>query len=252
MEPLLVHLEQVTKVYRSDSVAVHALRGVTLEVARGEFLAVMGASGSGKSTLMHIIGCLDRPTGGSYRLEGAEVGQMAPNELAEVRNRKIGFVFQAFNLLGRTSAHDNVEVPLLYTERSIPPGERRERVMAALQRVGMADRAANLPSQLSGGEQQRVAIARALINHPSTLLADEPTGALDSRTSLSIMELFTRLNDEGNTIVLVTHERDIASFARRRIVLRDGRIIRDEPVGRRADARQALAELGRGLEEDEA
>jgi len=247
-EPL-VHLEDITKVYESSSVAVHALRGVSLDVQPGEFLAIMGASGSGKSTLMHILGCLDRPTSGRYLLGGTDVSRMSATQLAEIRNSRIGFVFQSFNLLGRTSAFENVELPLLYTERAIPASERRERVLAALEHVGLARRASNLPSQLSGGEQQRVATARALINRPSLLLADEPTGALDSRTGFGIMGLFVELNDRGNTIVLVTHEADIARFAKRQLVLRDGRIIRDVPVTDRADARRALAALASELEE---
>jgi putative ABC transport system ATP-binding protein len=232
----LILVDEVTKVYRSGSVEFPALRGVTLQVEAGSFLAVMGPSGSGKSTLMNILGFLDRPTTGRYVLEGVEVSGMSRGDLAAARNQRVGFVFQSFNLVARTTSFENVEMPLLYAEHTLSSGERRERVLAALDRVGMADKAWKLPSQLSGGEQQRVAIARSLINHPALLLADEPTGALDSQTSFTIMELFTELNDEGNTIVLVTHEPDIAQFARRRIVLRDGRIVRDEAIPRRAGA----------------
>jgi len=249
VHPALIQIENVTKVYTTGDVEFPALAGVSLTVDKGDFVAIMGASGSGKSTLMHILGCLDRPTGGSYCMEGNRVSAMAQNELAEARNLKIGFVFQSFNLVPRTSAFENVELPLLYADAMIPSRERRDRVMNALARVNMQSKAKQLPSQLSGGEQQRVAIARSLINNPSLLLADEPTGALDSHTSLAIMELFVKLNDEGNTIVLVTHEADISSFTKRQVVLRDGRIIRDEPIEQRASARDSLAALGRGLEE---
>lgn len=241
----LVVLENVTKVYRSGSVDVVALRGVSLRVAPGEFVAIMGASGSGKSTMMHILGCLDRPSSGRYLLEGEPVSEKTTGELAEIRNRRIGFVFQQFNLLSRTTVFENVELPLLYVDRIVAARERRERVMSALEKVGLADKAWKVPSQLSGGEQQRVAIARSLINSPALVLADEPTGALDSRTGYSIMETFAALNEQGHTVVLVTHEMDIARFAARRITLRDGQVMSDERIAERLDARRALAELDR-------
>jgi putative ABC transport system ATP-binding protein len=203
-------------------VDVHALAGVSLAIADGEFVAVMGASGSGKSTLMNILGCLDRPTRGRYLLGGEEVSQLAPDALAEVRNRTIGFVFQSFNLLARTSALENVELPLVYA--GARPAERRERAVEALERVGLGERLDHHPSQLSGGQQQRVAIARALVNRPRLILADEPTGNLDSRSSVEMMALLQELGDDGMTVVLVTHEADIAAYARRVIVVRDGRI----------------------------
>ncbi|PYP42148.1 MAG: macrolide ABC transporter ATP-binding protein [Gemmatimonadetes bacterium] len=217
---------------------VHALRGVTLEVEAGGFVAIMGASGSGKSTLMNILGCLDGPSTGRYLLEGVDVSGLDKPALAAIRNRKIGFVFQGFNLLGRTTALENTELPTLYTE--IDNAERKARVTAALEMVGLTDRAHHFPSQMSGGQQQRVAIARALVNRPAILLADEPTGNLDSRTSVEVMEILQRLNDEGLTIVLITHEHDIAQFARRVIVFRDGMIRKDEPVQERPRAAEVL------------
>ncbi len=226
MARALVELEQVTKVYQAGDVAVHALRGVSLHIDRGEFVAIMGASGSGKSTLMNIIGCLDRPTAGRYFLEGREVSQLSRNDLAEVRNHTVGFVFQHFNLLARTSAVENVELPLLYCD--IPARERHARATAALERVGLGDRMSNAPSQLSGGQQQRVAIARAVVNEPRLVLADEPTGNLDTKTSIEVMALFQELGRSGITIVLVTHEPDIARYASRIITIRDGLVRTDE------------------------
>ncbi len=221
----VIRLENITRVFDTGQVQVHALRGVSLDVAGGGCLAIMGASGSGKSTLMNILGLLDRPTGGSYRLLGEDTSRMTPGRLAELRNRTIGFVFQNFNLLPRTSALENVELPLLY--RGTTARERRRLATAALERVGLADRAHHAPSQLSGGQQQRVAIARALVAAPSVILADEPTGNLDSRTSIEIMHLFRELVDEGLTVVLVTHEPDIALWAERVVEMKDGQIVSD-------------------------
>jgi putative ABC transport system ATP-binding protein len=220
-----IELRDITKTYDTGGVQVNALRGITLDVEAGDMVAVMGASGSGKSTLMNILGCLDRPTSGSYRLAGEEVGTLDRNRLAEIRNQTLGFVFQSFNLLSRTSALENVELPLLYSGASA--GERRRRAQAALERVGLADRAHHHPNQLSGGQQQRVAIARALVGEPKIIFADEPTGNLDSRTSVDIMALLQELGASGITIVLVTHEADIASHAARTLEMRDGRIRSD-------------------------
>jgi putative ABC transport system ATP-binding protein len=222
----LLELQGVTKLYRSGESEFAALRAVDLAIEAGEFVAITGASGSGKSTLMNILGCLDSPTEGSYRLAGRDVARLSRIELAEVRNRFIGFVFQSFNLLARTSAAENVELPLIYAR--CPPAERRRRSLEALDRVGLSQRAGHLPSQLSGGQQQRVAIARALVTQPPLILADEPTGNLDSATSLEIMRLLAGLRDSGITILYVTHEADIAAFAARRLALRDGRVIADE------------------------
>src|ERR1700682_5665541 len=224
----IIEIDDVHKYYDLGETRVHALRGVSLQIQRGEFVAIMGASGSGKSTFMNILGCLDKPTSGRYLLEGIEASSLTKKELAAIRNRKIGFVFQGFNLLSRTTALENVELPTLYARIRKAEGEKRSREALAL--VGLADRVEHFPSQLSGGQQQRVAIARALVNRPSILLADEPTGNLDSRTSVEIMEIFQKLNDEGLTIVLVTHEPDIAQFAKRSIQFRDGRIRKDDPV----------------------
>ena len=223
----VIQLEGVEKVYQTGEVAVKAVRGVSLTVMPGEFVAVMGASGSGKSTLMNLIGCLDRPTAGRYRLDGEEVGALSKSELSGVRNQRLGFVFQGFNLLSRTSALENVELPLLYSPSGHGRRELRRRSLAALAQVGLSERAEHHPSQLSGGQQQRVAIARALVNEPALLLADEPTGNLDTRTSLEIMAIFQELNRKGMTILMVTHEPDIAQWAGRRIVFRDGRIVED-------------------------
>lgn len=238
----VIALENVHKTYDLGEIQVHALRGVTLEIRRGEFVAIMGASGSGKSTLMNILGCLDRPTKGRYLLDGTDVSQLSKVDLAHIRNRKIGFVFQQFNLLSRTTALENVELPTLYA--GIPQAERVERAKQSLERVGLGERAMHHPSQLSGGQQQRVAIARALVNHPAILLADEPTGNLDSRTSVEIMDILQRLNeDEGLTVVLVTHEPDIADYAQRALEFRDGKMRRDRSIQRRMIAREVLPTL---------
>jgi putative ABC transport system ATP-binding protein len=221
----LIVAADLVKTYTMGDQTVHALRGVSLSIEAGDFVAIMGASGSGKSTLMNILGCLDRPTSGRYWLAGEEVEDMAPDALASIRNRRIGFVFQQFNLLPRTSALENVELPMVYA--GVKPAERRTRAQAALDRVGLGARGGHTPSELSGGQQQRVAIARALVNQPSLILADEPTGALDSKTSEDIMRLLTDLNHQGMTVVLVTHENDIAAWARRRLVFRDGAIVED-------------------------
>jgi putative ABC transport system ATP-binding protein len=240
----VISVRDLIKTYDVGEVKVHALRGVTLEIEAGEFVAATGPSGSGKSTLMHILGCLDHPTSGQYFLDGRDVAKLSRNELADVRNHKVGFVFQGFNLLARTSALDNVELPLLYTNQSMKSAERHKRAMAALSAVGLADRAHHHPNQLSGGQQQRVAIARALINEPSLLLADEPTGNLDSRTSVEVMGIFQRLNAaRGITVLLITHERDIAEYATRIVSFRDGRIMGDQPVTSRRNAESELASL---------
>ena len=223
---MLIETRELVKVYRMGDTEVRALDGVSTGIARGEFVSVMGPSGSGKSTFMNVIGCLDRPTSGEYRLDGKEVSEMAGDELARVRNRHIGFVFQHFNLLARTPALENVELPLIYA--GVPKKERVERAMKMLARVGLGSRAHHQPAQLSGGQQQRVAIARALVTEPLIILADEPTGALDSQTSLEIMALFQELNRQGMTVVLVTHEPDVARFARRLLRFRDGRLVSDE------------------------
>lgn len=224
----VITADNLTKVYHMGDVEVRALDGVSLDVPRGDFIAILGASGSGKSTLMNIIGCLDRPTEGKYILDGHEVGKLSRSQLAGIRNRFIGFVFQGFNLLARTSALENVELPLIYS--GLGGRERHQRARESLDRVGLGDRMTHYPSQLSGGQQQRVAIARALVNRPALLLADEPTGNLDTHTSQEIMELFRELNRDGMTIVLITHEHDIGAFARRRITLRDGQIVSEEGV----------------------
>ena len=222
----LVELEKVSKVYRMGDVEVHALREMSFETAERDFVAVMGASGSGKSTLMNIIGCLDRPTNGSYRLDGQEVSRLDRRELAHVRNRTLGFVFQSFNLLSRTSALENVELPLLYG--GVPARERRKRAAEALGRVGLGDRIHHHSNQMSGGQQQRVAVARALVTRPRLILADEPTGNLDSRTSIEIMALFQELGGAGITVLLVTHEPDVAAYASRVVVMRDGCVLSDK------------------------
>ncbi len=233
--PPLLQLEDVSKVYRMGDVELHALRGVRLAIGRGEFTAIMGASGSGKSTLMNLLGCLDRPTSGRYLLDGEEVSRLSGDQLAALRNRTLGFVFQNFNLLSRTSALENVELPLLYA--GTPAAARRARAREALARVGLDDRRDHHPNQMSGGQQQRVAIARALVNRPRVLLADEPTGNLDSRTSVGVMALFQELGASGITVVLVTHEPDIAEYAARVVVMRDGRIRAEERrAPRRAEA----------------
>jgi len=230
----VVETRDLVKVYRMGDVEVRALRGVSLSFAAGEFVAVMGASGSGKSTFMNTLGCLDRPTSGQYLLAGEEVGSLSRDQLARVRGKQLGFVFQGFNLLPRTSALENVELPMLY--QGIPGKERRTRAAEALARVGLGERLDHTPAQLSGGQQQRVAIARALVNRPTLLLADEPTGNLDSRTSVEVMSIFQDLNEQGLTIVLVTHEPDIAEHAKRIVTFRDGAVISDEPVNQRLAA----------------
>jgi putative ABC transport system ATP-binding protein len=241
----VVKLIDVHKTYRTGEMEVHAVRGVSLEIRRAEFVALMGASGSGKSTLMNILGCLDRPTAGRYILDEAEVSELNRDQLADIRNTKIGFVFQNFNLLPRTSARENVELPLLYGTRGLTNAQLKEKADAVLAAVGLGGREDHHPSQLSGGQQQRVAIARALINEPEVILADEPTGNLDSRTSVEIMGIFQQLNDRGITIVMVTHEQDIAAYARRNVVMRDGLVRDDRAVERRLDAATQLREPNR-------
>jgi putative ABC transport system ATP-binding protein len=238
--PVIV-VEEIHKYYDLGQTRVHALRGVSTSIARGEFVTIMGSSGSGKSTFMNILGCLDKPSAGRYLLGGVEVSGLSKKDLATIRNQKIGFVFQGFNLLARTTALENVELPTLYAKISKQEGEKRSR--EALDLVGLGDRVEHFPSQLSGGQQQRVAIARSLVNRPSILLADEPTGNLDSRTSVEIMGIFQKLNDQGLTIVLVTHEPDIAQFAQRSIQFRDGKIRRDEQVRNRPRAADVLKTL---------
>ena len=223
--PILIHARDITKIYVMGDQTVHALRGVSLDIAEGDFVAIMGASGSGKSTLMNILGCLDLPTSGEYALAGEAVQGMHGDQLASIRNRRIGFVFQQFNLLPRTSALENVELPMVYA--GVNSATRRAKAIAALQQVGLGDRSTHTPSELSGGQQQRVAIARALVNQPQLILADEPTGALDSQTSEDIMRLLIDLNRRGLTVVLVTHESEIAAWARRKIVFRDGLMVQD-------------------------
>jgi putative ABC transport system ATP-binding protein len=237
----VIRAEEVHKYYDLGETRVHALRGVSVAIGRGEFVAIMGASGSGKSTFMNMLGCLDRPSAGRYLLEGMDVSQHDKKALALIRNQKIGFVFQGFNLLARTTALENTELPTLYTK--IDKAEREKRAAEALAMVGLTERAQHFPSQMSGGQQQRVAIARALVNRPSILLADEPTGNLDSRTSVEIMEILQNLNDKGLTIVLVTHEHDIAQFAKRVLVFRDGKIRKDDRVMSRPRASEVLESL---------
>jgi len=241
MADVLIETQGLVKEYRLGSHVVHALRGVSVQVWRGEFVAVMGPSGSGKSTFMNLLGCLDTPTAGRYLFEGEDVSRLSPDALARIRNGKIGFVFQGFNLLPRMSALENVEVPLLYN--GTPPSERRPKALAKLEAVGLADRQHHHPAQLSGGQQQRVAIARALVNDPVLILADEPTGNLDSRTSVEVMALFQELNRSGITIVLVTHEQDIAQYAERTLTFRDGKLIQDQPVAEPKDAEAVLTTL---------
>src|SRR5215213_9885032 len=240
--PEVIRLEGIHKTYSMGDVEVHALRGVTLDIREGEFVAIMGASGSGKSTMMNIVGCLDSPTRGSYALDGEDVSKLSKDERADIRLRKLGFVFQGFNLLSRTSALENVELPMLYA--GVEPAERHRRATEALRAVGLAGREQNHPNQLSGGQQQRVAIARSLVNDPKLILADEPTGALDSRTSVEVMDIFQRLNRERRiTLVLVTHEPDIAEYADRVVVFKDGKIKSDHPVEHRRNAAEELKNL---------
>ena len=239
----VIKLENVHKTYYTGEVEVPAVCGVTLEIAPGEFVAIMGASGSGKSTLMNIIGCLDRPTQGAYFLDGVDVSHLDRDELAAIRNKKLGFVFQGFNLLARTSALENVELPMLYTHDHLTSAMQRERAIHALQIVGLADRADHHPNQLSGGQQQRVAIARGLVNSPAVLLADEPTGNLDTRTSVEVMGVFQKLNETGITIVMVTHELDIAAYTKRNVIMRDGLVVNDVLVERRSLAEEELRHL---------
>jgi putative ABC transport system ATP-binding protein len=255
-QDILVRLLDVDKIYRAGEMEVHAVRGVSLEVRRGEFVALMGSSGSGKSTLMNILGCLDRPTSGQYFLDGADVSRLDRDQLADIRNRKLGFVFQNFNLLTRTSARENVELPLLYGTQRFSAAQLREMADGVLASVGLSGREDHHPSQLSGGQQQRVALARALINNPEVVLADEPTGNLDSRTSVEIMGIFQELNERGITIIMVTHESDIASYARRNIIMWDGMVRSDRPVSQRLDASAELKRLNAAdddvLQEEEA
>jgi len=247
---VVIRLERVHKIYHMGDIEVHALRGVSLEITRGEFVAIMGPSGSGKSTMMNIIGCLDHPTRGQYFLEGADVSKVDKAGLADIRNKSIGFVFQSFNLVPRTSAVENVELPLIYA--GVAAAERTRRARAALAEVGLAERERNMPNQLSGGQQQRVALARSLVNNPALILADEPTGALDTRTSVEVMEIFQRLNRERSlTVILVTHEPDIAQYAKRIIQFRDGRIRRDFAVENRKDAREVLTQLPLESDDDD-
>jgi putative ABC transport system ATP-binding protein len=242
--PTVISVKNLVKTYVVGEVEVKALRGVDLEVERGEFLAVTGPSGSGKSTFMHIIGCLDRPTSGQYYLDGQDVSRMSKDQLAAIRNKKIGFVFQGFNLLSRTSALDNVELPLLYGSNALKTADRHKRAMEVLTAVGLENRADHHPNQLSGGQQQRVAIARSLINQPAILLADEPTGNLDTRTSIEVMEIFQKLNLEtGITVILITHETDIAEYGTRTVAFRDGQVTTDRKNTKRRLAQDELAAL---------
>jgi putative ABC transport system ATP-binding protein len=246
----LVKLVDVHKTYRTGEMEVHAVRGVSLEIRPGEFVALMGASGSGKSTLMNILGCLDRPTSGHYVLDGADVSGLDRDRLADIRNRKIGFVFQNFNLLSRTSARENVELPLVYSEQRLTNAQLREKADLVLGSVGLAGREDHHPSQLSGGQQQRVAIARALVNDPEVVLADEPTGNLDSRTSIEIMGIFQQLNERGITIVMVTHEQDIAAYAQRNVVMRDGVVLSDSVVTQPLNAAREIEKVTTSTSDD--
>ncbi len=241
MSEPVIRTEGVKKIYKSGTNEVHALRGVDLTIAKGELVAIMGSSGSGKSTLMNVLGCLDTPTEGAYWLDGVRVDGLGKNQLADIRNQKLGFIFQGFNLLARTSAVENVELPMLY-DRSGRKWDTHARAVAALERVGLGDRLDHQPSELSGGQQQRVAIARALVTEPALVLADEPTGNLDSRTTVEVMALFQELNEQGITLILVTHEPDVAKYTKRIVEVRDGKIIRDEPVKNRRRAADDLRE----------
>jgi putative ABC transport system ATP-binding protein len=239
----VIQLDGIHKKYQTGDVQVHAVRGVSLKIEKGEFVAIMGASGSGKSTMMNILGCLDRPTDGHYLLDGIDVSVLSRDDLAEIRNEKIGFVFQGFNLLSRTSALENIELPTLYSHKGLSREQQNEKAMQALEMVGLKERADHQPNQLSGGQQQRVAIARALVNEPTLLLADEPTGNLDTQTSIEVMGIFQKLNEQGITIVMVTHELDIASYTKRNVVMRDGQILTDEPVANRLSAEEESRKL---------
>jgi putative ABC transport system ATP-binding protein len=240
----VVQIKDIHKIYESGEIPVHAVRGVSLDIQKGEFVALMGASGSGKSTLMNLLGCLDRQTRGEYWLDGIEISKLDRNELADLRNQKLGFVFQGFNLLARTTALENVELPMLYgRHRKLDMDEIRDRAMHCLEIVGLANRADHFPNQLSGGQQQRVAIARGLVNSPQVLLADEPTGNLDSKTSVEVMGVFQKLNEQGITIVMVTHELDIAHYCKRNLILRDGVVVRDEVVKDRLIADDEMGKL---------
>jgi putative ABC transport system ATP-binding protein len=239
----VIQLRNLAKTYQAGEVEVKAVRGVTLDIHRGDFVAIMGASGSGKSTLMNTLGCLDQPTGGEYLLDGIAVAGLSRKELAKLRNKKLGFVFQSFNLLARTSALENVELPMFYSHPLVSLRDRRQRATAALEQVGLGGRSEHHPSQLSGGQQQRIAIARALVNRPELVLADEPTGNLDTRTSIEIMGLFQKLNDSGITVIMVTHELDIAAYCKRIVVMRDGQVISDTCNSARRSARDELARL---------
>lgn len=238
----IIEVRNLRKEFHMGDITVHALKGINLQIKEGEFVAIMGTSGSGKSTMLNILGCLDQPTSGEYFLDGISMGQLSKNELAALRNHKLGFVFQSYNLLPRTSAIENVELPLYYNSK-VRSKERKERAEAALEAVGLKDRMHHMPNQLSGGQQQRVAIARSLVNDPVIILADEATGNLDTRTSYEIMELFQRLNEQGKTIGFVTHEADIARFMTRNVVFRDGHVIREEMVTNRNRAKDMLAAL---------
>jgi putative ABC transport system ATP-binding protein len=246
----VISIRELTKTYQMSEISVHALRGISLDIRAGEFVAVVGPSGSGKSTLMHILGCLDRPTSGAYFLEGRDVSQLTDDELSKIRNRQIGFVFQGFNLLSRTSALENVELPLLYNDSGISAQERKRRALAALAAVGLESRTEHHPNQLSGGQQQRVAIARALLNAPSIILADEPTGNLDSKTSVEVMQIFQDLQAQrGITIVLITHDRQVAEYASRIVTFKDGRIVEDVANVRQKMAADELAAISETVEE---
>nr|WP_319397343.1 ABC transporter ATP-binding protein [uncultured Carboxylicivirga sp.] len=242
MQKTIIEVKDLKKDYHVGEMTVHALRKINMEIKEGDFAAIMGTSGSGKSTMLNILGCLDKPTDGTYLLDGVNMADMNKNQLAQLRNSKLGFIFQSYNLLPRTTALENVELPLYYNSK-VKSKERRERAMHALEQVGLADRFHHMPNQLSGGQQQRVAIARSLVNDPVVILADEATGNLDTRTSYEIMELFQKLNDEGKTIAFVTHEEDIARFMKRNIVFRDGLIKKEMAVDARHNATQLIAEL---------
>jgi len=239
----VVQFENIHKIYDSGEVKVHAVRGVSVAIGAGDFVAIMGASGSGKSTLMNLLGCLDRPTRGRYLLDGTDVSLLDRNALADIRNKKIGFVFQGFNLLSRTTALENVELPMLYGRRRVTRAQMRDRAMHCLEIVGLANRAGHFPNQLSGGQQQRVAIARSLVNEPQVLLADEPTGNLDTKTSIEVLGVFQKLNDAGITILMVTHELDIARFCRRNLIMRDGELVSDVSVAGRSIAEVELRKI---------